>query len=66
MQGNGIYLHRWCFKGLVGKAVLFQIAPIRLIYVVMQADVSNIVKVERLGCHLITHSDDFTSKVTVH
>lgn len=50
MQENGIYLNLWCFKDLVGKAVLFQISPIRLICVVMQADVSNIVKVECLGC----------------
>lgn len=66
MQKNGIYLNLWCFKDLVGKAVLFQISPIRLICVVIQADVTNIVKVECLGCHSITHCDDFTSKVTMH
>lgn len=52
-------------QGLSAKADLFQIPPIRLICVVMQADISNVVKVECLGCHLIMHSDDFTSKVTM-
>lgn len=48
-----------------GKGSLVQIPPTRLICIVMRKETSNVVKVECFGCHLIMHSDDFTSKVTM-
>lgn len=52
-------------RGFIGKGSLVQIPPIRSISVVMQTEVSNVLKVECFGCHLVMHTDDFTSKVTV-